>query len=98
MLAPSTSIYLTTGGDDDGDVGTSIKALSVHEGGSGQAGGPGAPLQLINGLVRSARPPPTDYVNVITSDDEVFPVKKKLLRPCIALTKVCVWGGGSASP
>eukprot|EP00958_Prasinococcus_capsulatus_P002390 scaffold207_cov409-Prasinococcus_capsulatus_cf.AAC.95 len=26
------------------------------------------------------------YVNVITNDGEYFPVKKKLLRPCIALT------------
>lgn len=31
---------------------------------------------------------PSNKVNIITSDGEWFPVAKKLLRPCIALTKV----------
>ena len=39
-------------------------------------------------VVRSARPPPPDTVQVHTNDGECFPVRKRMLRPCIALTKV----------
>jgi hypothetical protein len=45
-------------------------------------------LQLVNVLTKFDRPPPTNVVNVYTNDGEWFPVKKKLLRPCIALTQV----------
>ena len=45
-------------------------------------------LQLINLLTKSDRPPSTNVVNVYTNDGEWFPVKKKLLRPCISLTQV----------
>eukprot|EP00899_Mesostigma_viride_P028493 jgi/Mesvir1/8829/Mv02730-RA.1 len=38
------------------------------------------------GRRRAAKPLP-NIVNVTTSDEEWFPVKKALLRPCIALTK-----------
>jgi hypothetical protein len=43
---------------------------------------------LLNAPRRSQQPPPTNIVNVYTRDGEWFPVKKALLRPCIALTKV----------
>lgn len=45
-------------------------------------------VQLLNAVSREAAPPATNLVHVYTSDGEWFPVKKKLLRPCIALTKV----------
>ena len=38
-------------------------------------------------IQRSERAIP-GVVNVTTSDEEVFPVKRRLLRPCIALTSV----------
>lgn len=33
-------------------------------------------------------------VNILTSDEEVFPVKRRLLRPCLALTSVVQAGRG----
>ena len=36
-------------------------------------------------VTRLERPVPSDLVHVTTSDDEYFPVKKRLLLPCIAL-------------
>lgn len=45
-------------------------------------------LLLWNVRLHAARPPRTFVVNVTTSDGEWFPVSKRLLRPCIALTKV----------
>jgi hypothetical protein len=49
-----------------------------------------AGVQLLNAVSRAAAPPATNVVHVYTNDGEWFPVKKKLLRPCIALTKVCL--------
>lgn len=43
---------------------------------------------LVGARTRATRPPPTNIVHVTTTDGDVFPVKKPLLRPCIALTKV----------
>lgn len=37
---------------------------------------------------------PMDVVDVYTGDDEWFPVRKKLLRPCIALTSAVMAGKG----
>lgn len=48
----------------------------------------GPRLRLVNARARAAAPPPTNVVHVYTNDGEFFPVKKALLRPCIALTKV----------
>ncbi len=42
---------------------------------------------LLNNPKRSERPMRANVIDVICSDDEWFPVKKKLLQPCIALTK-----------
>lgn len=42
-------------------------------------------------------PPPTvqrNIVHILTSDNECFPVKRKLLRPCLALTSVVQAGRG----
>lgn len=35
-----------------------------------------------------------NVVEIITSDDEVFPVKRRLLRPCISLTSIVQAGKG----
>lgn len=62
------------------------------------SGGPGtgAPQSLLSGRARvrllSARPRPPPgasihLLNVLTNDGEVFPVHRRLLRPCIALTR-----------
>jgi hypothetical protein len=53
----------------------------------GAASSTAARLLLNNAVTRAVAPPPTNVVHVFTSDGEWFPVKKKLLRPCIALTK-----------
>jgi hypothetical protein len=45
-------------------------------------------IELLNVRQRPPAAAPTNIVHVTTSDGEWFPVKKKLLRPCIALTKV----------
>ena len=40
------------------------------------------------------QPPMNDIVQIISLDGEVFPVKRKLLRPCIALTSLVQAGKG----
>lgn len=62
-------------------------------GGGAAAGGSSssaASIELLHARPRPAAAAPTNIVHVLTSDGEYFPVKKKLLRPCIALTKVGV--------
>ena len=51
----------------------------------------GGSFTLLNATKPDARPRPRNIVNVICQpEDEVIPVKKKLLRPCIALASaVC---------
>lgn len=50
---------------------------------------------IIEGAVsKEASPPLKNIVNVTTSDDEIFPVKTKLLRPCLALTSAVQAGKG----
>jgi hypothetical protein len=49
-----------------------------------------AGVQLLGAVSRAAAPAATNVVHVYTNDGEWFPVKKKLLRPCIALTKVSI--------
>ena len=43
---------------------------------------------------RAAAPPPPGVVDVYTSDGEWFPVKRRLLRPCIKLTSIVQAGRG----
>jgi hypothetical protein len=50
----------------------------------------GSCVQLEQARQRPPAAAPTNIVNVYSSDGEWFPVKKKLLRPCIALTKVLI--------
>uniref|UniRef100_A0A7S2S150 Cytochrome b5 heme-binding domain-containing protein n=1 Tax=Rhizochromulina marina TaxID=1034831 RepID=A0A7S2S150_9STRA len=51
-------------------------------------------MHLMDLVQRAEAPPATDVVDVTTADDEYFPVKKKLLRPCIALTSAVMAGKG----
>ncbi|KAH8074355.1 hypothetical protein JL721_1910 [Aureococcus anophagefferens] len=58
-----------------------------------------APASTRVEILRPAAVPParnpTDYVDVVCAeDDEVFPVRRALLRPCLALTKAAQAGGG----
>ena len=61
---------------------------NVSDGNEAHRQGGDVRLKLVNVLL----PPPIhqnpDIVNVVTNDEEFFPVKKKLLRSCLALTKV----------
>jgi len=92
----------SSNGDTAEGIAASLAPLSLSEG-AARAAEPGAPstsapvLTLTNVRCQAARPAPTDVVNVYTRDAEWFPVKKKLLRPCIALTKV-VRDSGSSAP
>ena len=43
---------------------------------------------------RPLMPPPRGMVDVTTSDEEFFPVKRRLLRPCIKLTSAVMAGAG----
>ena len=49
---------------------------------------------LSNMVEKPSLPPLRNMVDILTSDDEVFPVKRRLLRPCIALTSVVQDGKG----
>lgn len=98
-MSPSTAVYLSApegATDADGDGGSAAAAaisrlaLTDPDAAATSAGAASRPLRLSGGRTRAARPPATDMVNVTTSDDEIFPVKKKLLRSCIALTKVAL--------
>ncbi|GJP83016.1 hypothetical protein CLOP_g13229 [Closterium sp. NIES-67] len=50
---------------------------------------PDTGIELANWTPKQAAtsPGPSKVVNLLSSDDELFPVKKALLRPCLALTK-----------
>ena len=98
-MSPTTAIYLSApaGGAEaaDGDGGSAAAAAAISrlsltdpDAATTTTSATSCSLRLVNGRTRAARPPATDMVNVTTSDDEIFPVKKKLLRSCIALTKV----------
>lgn len=50
--------------------------------------------QLVNNPPLPPAPQRRDIVHIRTSDSEVFPVKRKLLRPCLALTAVVQAGKG----
>ena len=51
-------------------------------------------FELVDAAPRPAGPPPRGMVDVTTSDEELFPVKRKLLRPCIKLTSAVMAGAG----
>jgi hypothetical protein len=93
-LGPNTAVYLQTekqSSSPQADSGLGVAQLSLQDQQDGHFSTGARPaLLLLNAARREARPPPTDVVHVTTSDGEWFPVKKKLLRPCIALTKVGV--------
>lgn len=58
-----------------------------------------SPLHLIDNLTKleSSVFQLPNVVEIITSDDEVFPVKRRLLRPCISLTAIVQAGKGKYS-
>jgi hypothetical protein len=52
---------------------------------------------FLDGINVASTPPPRAVTNVVTIrtyDDELFPVKRRLLRPCISLTSVVQAGKG----
>ena len=51
-------------------------------------------IALLNCPVKSVHSSRADLIYVHTSDDEVFPVRRRQLRPCIALTSVVQAGYG----
>jgi cytochrome b involved in lipid metabolism len=55
-----------------------------------------SPLQLIQNPIKTESSvfQLPNVVEIITSDDEVFPVKRRLLRPCISLTSIVQAGKG----
>lgn len=60
-----------------------------------QLSGPNNPsLPIVNIPIMPPLQALRDIVNVYTNDEEMFPVKRALLRPCIALTSVVQKGRG----
>ena len=55
---------------------------------------PARAFALVRHASRAAAPPPPGVVDVYTSDGEWFPVKRRLLRPCIKLTSIVQAGRG----
>jgi hypothetical protein len=51
-------------------------------------------ISLLNSPVKSLRSSRADLIDIHTNDDEVFPVRRRQLRPCIALTSVVQAGYG----
>lgn len=84
---PSSQAQQQQQQQQDAAAGT-LQAPPVQSRVAAAAGG----VQLLNAVSRGAAPPATNVVHVYTNDGEWFPVKKKLLRPCIALTKVGMMG------
>ncbi len=88
LLSPSTSVFLAAAGENGAEADcAALSRLSLGPAAAAMASGRPPALHLYNLRSRVGRPPPKDIVNIVTSDEELFPVKKKLLRPCIALTK-----------
>ncbi|BDA41357.1 probable cytochrome b5 type B at C-terminar half [Coccomyxa sp. Obi] len=90
LVTPDTIIYLTEGGIHGGNSHqTSGNNPQFFSGDSEAAiGGPPGSGRLV---LRNIRPRPLQgrshaIIDVSTRDGEVFPVKRKLLRPCIHLT------------
>lgn len=54
------------------------------------------PSLIIHSTYRHTAPPVSrvSIINIVTSDDEVFPVRRSLLRPCLALTNIVQSGMG----
>ena len=82
------------GGDEDDYRGRFATATAVYAIADGNA-----PASTRVEILRPAAVPParnpTDYVDVVCAeDDEVFPVRRALLRPCLALTKAAQAGRG----
>jgi cytochrome b involved in lipid metabolism len=79
--------------DDDeyrGVVTASTAAYVITDG----AAPPGTRINLDNMVQIPPKNEQLDCVDVTCSDDEVFPVKRALLRPCLALTKAAQAGRG----
>ena len=79
--------------DDDeyrGVVTASTAAYVITDG----AAPPGTRIKLENIVQIPPKNEQADCVDVICDDDEVFPVKRALLRPCLALTKAAQAGRG----
>ena len=81
-------------GDEDDYRGRFATATAVYAVADGTA-----PASTRVEILRPAAVPParnpTDYVDVVCAeDDEVFPVRRALLRPCLALTRAAQAGRG----
>jgi len=51
-------------------------------------------LKITGAMSRSDTPPPKNSVSIHTNDEECFPVRSKLLQPCIKLTSAVMAGHG----
>jgi len=78
LVEATTTLFLRV------DEAVSGRNLSLSTASSG-----GGPLP-----VKPPGPPPRNVVGVTTADGEYFPVKAKLLRPCLALTSAVQAGRG----
>lgn len=83
--------------DEDTQVLVSVDGVQDGEDGSAPVTGAAFRFRLLNAPTRttaSLASLRSDVVNVVTSDEEEFPVKKKLLFPCIKLSSAVLSGKG----
>lgn len=83
--------------DEDTQVLVSVDGAQDGEDGATTVTGSSLRFRLLNAPKRSAASLASmrsDVVNVITNDEEEFPVKKKLLFPCIKLSSAVLSGKG----
>ena len=88
IVLPMTEIFVRQ--DENGSWATTPSSTS--EFGPGSTGS--TPWQLVNITPMPSAAPAKNLVHILTSDNEVFPVLRRLLRPCIALTSVVQAGRG----
>ena len=88
-------------GEDDEEDGGDYEIEETHRGVMGheteiyfKLENPLVYFNLTNSTEIPSNLPHKDLINVITKDDECFPVLRRLLRPCIALTAVVQNGRG----
>jgi hypothetical protein len=80
IVTPETDIYLTLASPQHTTTTTSSTPTIA-------AAAPPPPLELTNARLRPLPGANEHLIDIYTNDGEYFPVHRKLLRPCIALTK-----------
>lgn len=87
--------------DEDCDIelldnyrGIVMADTSIYLHAAGDGDGAAGTLHLLNNIPLPEQPLLKNVIDVVTCDNEIFPIKRNLLRPCIALTSLVQAGRG----